>query len=77
MRKHVSEEVNYAIDDLVEEICLKADEVRIRDDIADDDDVFCLMDALKMYWKYIEKAQNCRSVNSVKKLRERMDFVLA
>lgn len=73
--RNVSMKVSEEVEDLIDEICTKAEMVREKIPITSDYDLFCLMDTLKMYWNYIEKAQNCKSVKGVHNLRKKMDLV--
>lgn len=63
-------ELENAIDDLVSDICEKADEVRSNASISDDGDLFMLADDLRTYHDSCEKVLGCKSVQAVKKLRK-------
>lgn len=60
-----------AIDNLVSDICERAEEERSNASISDDNDIFCLHDTLRMYYDYTGKATKCKSVQAVKELRKR------
>jgi len=65
------------IDDLIDVICEKAERERERVNISDASDLWELSDILQQHLKWVDRAEKCRSVKAVEKLRKKMEFALA
>ena len=70
-------DVEDAIDDLVNDICEKAESVRERFDISDSSDLWELSDILQTHLKWIDRVEKCKSLKAVEDLHKKMEFALA
>jgi len=61
------------IEELVEDIVERAERERQRDEITDDSCLFCLMDNLRIFNSYVEKAYKCKSRSKLLELRKRFN----
>lgn len=72
MRKY-NEALDEAVDALIEDVCEKAEKERENTNISDDNDLFCLMDTLRAYSGYIDKAWKCKRVDAITRLHKKFN----
>ena len=69
--KHRNVELDEVIEDLIDDVCIKAEEEREKNSITNESDLFCLMGTLRCYNDYLDKAYKLKTVAAIKKLHKK------